>query len=151
MKFYKNFALIVLIVMFVFTTLTGCAGFGKTADRDDWVGLMSPTQYDNHENAKLAREKLSQATVSADPEKGFEGGVFNWGKRRYNFKITGTENVSHLLDPGESRIAYLLPGSYKCTVYYGGQQVGKPWEFKVNSQMHNVRGRKLHWAVWMEK
>ena len=53
----KNFSLAIILLAFIFSS--GCAFFSKTADKDEWYGVMTDRDYARHQgnNQALYEEK----------------------------------------------------------------------------------------------
>lgn len=154
----KRIVLLLLAVCSLFTV--GCAGtlspgFGNEAqyEKGDWYGVGNLDEVARIKQDKLALKKLEAGQIKTatvgDATMGYEGVVMNTSEETYNFVLAGPEEKSYLLGPGERARDYLIPGSYTCTVYHAGKQIGKPWPFKVKVQKHIVSGEAYHWYVYM--
>lgn len=142
----------ILFIILVSVSFVGCAGFGKSKDAHDWYGLMGPATFSKHENAQLAREKMKNSSVKSDQWQGYLGVVWNLHKTEVReFRITGTETTSFLVQPDSKCEEYLLPGDYSVQKYYGDEKIGDPSSFSVGPQTKIIFGQKYHWHAYATK
>ncbi|MCU0679469.1 MAG: hypothetical protein MUC28_03445 [Planctomycetes bacterium] len=154
------------------STLTcGCALYFSEGQYEKGISLTPAT---SHEWARQKQDKLALEKVQAMPAHtaavndlypqaasgqnenirnpataGLKGYIKNASTNlSYNIKVYGPENKAWFVPPGVQVEDYLIPGDYVSRIFYGGEQVGKPWFFKVNGDLKYFEGRRdAHWYL----
>lgn len=138
--------------------ISGCAGFGneRQYDEGNWYGMASSSEVARIKQDKLSFSKLrslpAQTSSTVGILQGYEGKIINLSESAsYNFILVGPETKSYFKGPKEQVKDYLIPGTYTCYVRdENNRQVGSPWTFHVTPQLHDFKGEKIHWYVYMK-
>ncbi|MEA3398207.1 MAG: hypothetical protein U9R06_00485 [Patescibacteria group bacterium] len=102
-------------------------------------------------SGELTEEKNGTIFGHKTVPAGYKGIIFNKSRyRAYNFVVSGPETTSWYLEPGDTKEAYLLPGTYLYKRYYGSQMQDKPLIFNVSAQTHQFGSQKVHWYIGAE-
>ncbi len=143
--------------------LNGCgAMYGNEQEYwdGDFYNFADPDELAEIQNDRISimERKMALAklrTITPDVKSvngvshGFRGVIVNFSRKRLNVKVRGPEKKSYFMGPGERVVDYLVPGSYKRTLFERGKEIATQ-NFVVSNQQHSFQGALYHWYIYLE-